>query len=162
MSRAWCFGDDVDTDQIIPAKYLVTTDPQELAAGAFIGARPEFSEEVREGDVIFGGENFGCGSSREHAPICLLGSGVRVVVAASYARIFYRNSINTGLMVLECPEAVAAAADGDDVSVDLKSGEIRIRGSELFQARPLAEEALKIVEAGGLMALVKKQIGVGS
>jgi len=105
--RVWKFGDDIDTDAVIPGRFLTIYDPAELAKHAFEGTRDEFAKEAREGDVVVGGTNFGCGSSREHAPLALLGAGVKVVVAKSFARIFYRNSVNTGLLPLVCPEADA-------------------------------------------------------
>ncbi|MEA1945517.1 MAG: 3-isopropylmalate dehydratase small subunit [Euryarchaeota archaeon] len=119
--RVWRFPENVDTDQIIPAKYLVTGDKQELAKHAFENVRPDFAEHVREGDIIVAGKNFGSGSSREHAPRALIGAGIACVVAPSFARIFYRNSINIGLPLVECE---IDAADGDLLAVDFENGTI--------------------------------------
>ncbi|MCJ7618608.1 MAG: 3-isopropylmalate dehydratase small subunit, partial [Anaerolineae bacterium] len=117
--RAWKYGDDIDTDVIIPARYLSASTPEELGRHCMEGVSPEFADEVRPGDVIVAGENFGCGSSREHAPLAIKGCGVSCVVAKSFARIFYRNAINTGLPILECREAVEATEQGDQLRVDL-------------------------------------------
>ena len=116
------YGRDIDTDVIIPARYLTTSDPVELAKHCMEDLDTEFVNKVAQGDIIVADENFGCGSSREHAPIAIKASGVDVVIAKSFARIFYRNSINTGLAILECPEAVDAIKDGDVVSVDTDTG----------------------------------------
>ncbi|MFQ5815648.1 MAG: 3-isopropylmalate dehydratase, partial [Candidatus Hydrothermarchaeaceae archaeon] len=120
--RAWKFGADVDTDQIIPAEYLVTGDPGELAKHVFEKVRPEFAMEVKEGDLIVAEENFGCGSSREHAPRALMGAGIKCVIARSFARIFFRNSINIGLPVVECAVEVQ---DGDEVEIDFNKGVVK-------------------------------------
>src|ERR1051326_1830659 len=122
--KAWLFGDNIDTDVIIPARYLMTTDPAELAKHCMEDIDPSFVGKVQKGDVLVAGNNFGCGSSREHAPIAIKGAGVSVVIANSFARIFYRNAINIGLPILECAEAVAAVNAGDEVRVDLASGRI--------------------------------------
>ncbi len=123
--KAHTFGDHIDTDQIIPAAYLVTTDPKELAKHCMETADEDFVKRVKEGDVIVGGINFGCGSSREHAPIAIMGAGVPCVIAKSFARIFFRNAINLGLPVLESPEAAEAIEQGDEIDVDLATGTIR-------------------------------------
>ena len=115
--HAWKFGDHIDTDVIIPARYLVSGDAAELGKHCMEDADPAFVSKISKGDVIVGGENFGCGSSREHAPLAILGSGVSCVIAASFARIFFRNAINVGLPIFECPEAAANIAAGDDVTV---------------------------------------------
>ena len=120
--RVWRFQDNVDTDQIIPAKYLVTGDPEELAKHAFENVRPEFAEDADYGDVIVAGKNFGSGSSREHAPRALIGAGIRCVIASSFARIFYRNSINIGLPLIECD--LDDAEEGDNLTVDFENGKI--------------------------------------
>ena len=119
------YGRDVDTDVIIPARYLTTSEPSELAKHCMEDLDADFVNKVQQGDIIVADENFGCGSSREHAPIAIKASGVDVVIAKSFARIFYRNSINTGLAILECPEAVDAISDGDVVSVDTDTGAIK-------------------------------------
>lgn len=147
--RAWAFGDNVDTDQIIPAEYLVTMDNLELAKHAFTRVRPEFAGKVSEGDVIVAKRNFGCGSSREHAPRALMGAGVSCVVAESFARIFFRNSINIGFPVIECS---IDADDGDDIEVDLAKGVVTngTKGtSSEFKAFP--PFVMMLVEKGGLM-----------
>src|SRR5512136_2830303 len=123
--RVWKFGDDVDTDLIIPARYCNVSDGAMLAKHAFADGRPEFASSVSEGDVIAGGRNFGCGSSREHAPIAIKAAGVRVIIAKSFARIFYRNAFNIGLPILESAEAFKSFDEGSQIQVDLESGEIR-------------------------------------
>jgi len=148
------FGDNVDTDQIIPAEFLTTGDPKELAKNAFIKVRPEFKNIVQDGDIIVAGRNFGCGSSREHAPRALMGAGISCVIAKSFARIFFRNSINLGLTLIECD---VRANEGDELIVDLKRGTIKNRRSgEIFEFKPLPAFLLKIVEKGGLMEYVKE------
>ena len=160
MARAWVYGDNVDTDVIIPARYLTTSDPEELKAHALEDLDPKFSSGVRPGDVVFAGANFGCGSSREHAPIALRGAGVGAVVAHSFARIFFRNAINTGLPIFECPEAVDATAMGDEVEVNMEASKIRnlTRGLE-FCAEPLPGFVVEIARAGGLVPWVRRRVG---
>ena len=149
--------DNIDTDQIIPARFLVTTDPAELGNGCFAEVAPTLAAAVSSGDVLFGGRNFGCGSSREHAPLALAGAGFRAVVAASFARIFFRNAINVGLPILESPEAAAAVEDSDPVRVSVSTGVIENLGTgERWEARPLPEVARRIVDAGGLIAHVAR------
>ncbi|AHF06616.1 3-isopropylmalate dehydratase small subunit [Desulfitobacterium metallireducens] len=156
MSKAWRFGDDVDTDVIIPARYLNQTSPEHLAAHCMEDADTHFAQAVKVGDVIVGGKNFGCGSSREHAPLAIKSAGVQVVIAESFARIFYRNSLNIGLPILECPEAVQGIQAGDDVSVNLSTGEIQniTRGAS-YQARPFPPFMQELIKAGGLIPYVK-------
>jgi 3-isopropylmalate/(R)-2-methylmalate dehydratase small subunit len=149
----WKFGDDVDTDAIIPGRFLTINDPYELSQHAFEGVRPEFSHEVQEGDVVVAGRNFGCGSSREHAPLALLGAGVRIVIARSFARIFYRNAINTGLLALVCAEA-DEIEDRSQIEVDTISGIARSGGRE-FVLEPVPPFLQEIVHAGGLVAYAK-------
>lgn len=157
MGKAWKFEDNLNTDEIIPARYNITIIPQELAKNVFCEIKPEYAKTVRAGDVIVGGQNFGCGSSREHAPIAIKGSGAACVIAASYARIFFRNCINIGLPILECPEAAAGIAEGDEVEVDLASGRIRdLTSGQTFQAHPLPDFVLKIAEAGGIVNFLKE------
>ena len=151
MSRVWKFSDDVNTDEIIPGRFNLTIKPKELAKNVFCEVRPEFSKNVKTGDVIIAGSNFGCGSSREHAPVAIKGSGVKCVIAKSYARIFFRNAINIGLPVLECD---IDAKQGDEIEVDLKTGKIIINNDE-YKAEPLPEFILKIVEAGGIVNYLK-------
>ena len=158
--RAWRYGDNVDTDVIIPARYLTTTDPDELAAHALEDLDPNFAANVRPGDVIVAGENFGCGSSREHAAICLKAAGVSAVVASSFARIFFRNAINTGFAIVTCPEAVARTEDGDEVVVSLASATVEnVTKGEVFPAEPLPDFVMDIVRAGGLVPWVRARVG---
>jgi 3-isopropylmalate dehydratase small subunit len=157
--KAWVFGDDIDTDIIIPAKYLNTSDPGELAAHAMEGAGDEFARGVNEGDIIVAGKNFGCGSSREHAPICLKAAGVSAVVARSYARIFYRNAFNIGLPIFESPELYDGIAQGDEVEVDADKGIIRNHTSgREFRAEPIPGFMQELISAGGLVEWTRKKI----
>ena len=153
--RVWKFGDDVNTDLISPGRYTVTTDKTRLGKIAFIEHRPEFAREVKEGDVIVAGENFGCGSSREHAPVAIKAAGVSAVIAKSFARIFFRNSINIGLPVFVCEEA-DRIDDGDLVEIDFDTGEIHDETKEMvIKARPLPEFIKRIVEKGGLVNFLR-------
>ncbi|HID56735.1 TPA: 3-isopropylmalate dehydratase small subunit [Candidatus Poribacteria bacterium] len=158
--RAWKFGDDVNTDEIIPARYLNTTDPKELAAHCMEDSdRPDFARRLRPGDIIVAGKNFGCGSSREHAPISIKAAGVSCVIARSFARIFFRNAINIGLPILESPQAAERIEDGDEVEVDLAKGEIRdLTKGERYEAAPFPDFMREIIRAGGLMKYVAGQI----
>lgn len=152
------FGEDVNTDVILPGKYLNVTDPDELASHCMESLDPEFPAKVSKGDVIVAGKNFGCGSSREHAPLAILYAGISCVVADSFARIFYRNALNIGLPVLESPAAAAAIAAGDEVEVDFDSGEIRdITTGETFASAPIPPFMQEILADGGLIAHVRKQ-----
>lgn len=155
------YGRDIDTDVIIPARYLTTSDPVELAKHCMEDLDTEFVNKVAQGDIIVADENFGCGSSREHAPIAIKASGVDVVIAKSFARIFYRNSINTGLAILECPEAVDAIKDGDVVSVDTDTGTI-VDGTtgQSFTAQPFPPFIADIIEQGGLLNRTRKVLGI--
>lgn len=156
MGKAWTFGENLNTDEIIPGRYNITTDPAELARHAFCEIKPAFSTNVKPGDIVIGGQNFGCGSSREHAPIAIKGSGVQCVIAASYARIFFRNAINIGLAILECPDAASDIEEGDEVEVNVSSGQIiNMSKNHRYQARPLPLFVLKIAEAGGLVSFLK-------
>jgi 3-isopropylmalate/(R)-2-methylmalate dehydratase small subunit len=160
VGRAHVYGDNVDTDVIIPARYLTTTDEAELAAHALEDLDPSFVANVRPGDVVLAGKNFGCGSSREHAPIALRGTGLAGVVAGSFARIFFRNAINTGLPIAVCPEAVAETEAGDEVELDLERGVVcnATKGKE-FAVEPLPEFVMEIVRAGGLVPWVAARHG---
>ncbi|MBM4034653.1 MAG: 3-isopropylmalate dehydratase small subunit [Planctomycetes bacterium] len=160
MATAFKFGDDVNTDAIIPAPYLVTTDPKELGSHCMEGSdQPDFARKVKPGDVVVAGGNFGCGSSREHAPVALTGAGVACVVAKSFARIFFRNAINIGLPLLECPEAADAIAAGDAVQVDLSSGTIRdLTTGHTFRAEPMPDFMRAIFDAGGLVEFAKRRL----
>jgi 3-isopropylmalate/(R)-2-methylmalate dehydratase small subunit len=156
--RAFTFGDNIDTDTIIPAVYLVTTDPAELGAHCMEFADAEFSKKVRPGDMIVAGRNFGCGSSREHAPIAIKGCGISCVIAKSFARIFFRNAINIGLPILECADA-DRIAQGDELEVDPAAGKIvnRTKG-ETYDTPPFPPFLQDIIAAGGLMARVKQRL----
>lgn len=154
--KVWKFGANVDTDQIIPAEYLVTGDPVELAKHSFERARPEFARDVKAGDLIVADENFGCGSSREHAPRALMGNGIACVIAKSFARIFFRNSINIGFPLIECQ---IVAKDGDEIEVDFSSGEIRnLTVGESFEFKPLPEFLINMLESGGLVGYTKRRL----
>ena len=157
--KVFKYGDNVDTDVIIPARYLNAPSPEELAKHCMEDIDASFTAKVQPGDIIVGGANFGCGSSREHAPIAIRACGVRCVIAASFARIFYRNSINIGFPILECPEAAAAIQNGDEVSVDFDSGLIRdeTTGAE-FRATALPPFIGRIVEDGGLLPYLKARL----
>ena len=159
MARAFRYGDHVDTDVIIPARYLTTDDAPTLAAHAMEDLDPTFANEVRPGDVVFAGDNFGCGSSREHAPIALKAAGVGAVVANSFARIFFRNAINTGLPVLVSPEAVAVAEADDTIEVDAAAGSItNVTKDRSFTAEALPPFIVEIVQAGGLVPWASERL----
>jgi len=154
------YGDNVDTDVIIPARYLNIADRKELAAHCMEDIDAEFVKKVRPGDIMVGGQNFGCGSSREHAPIVILESGVSCVIAKTFARIFYRNAINIGLPILECPEAGERIQAGDEVTVDFDTGVItNVSKNESYTAAPFPEFIKEIISAGGLLASIKKKQG---
>ncbi len=159
LARAWKFGDSVDTDAIIPARYLTTTDVKELARHALEDLDPSFAGNVQGGDVIVAGANFGCGSSREHAALALKGTGVAAVVARSFARIFFRNAINTGLPIVVSAAAVDAIRPSDEIRVDLGEGRIEnvTRGTS-FEGEPLPEFVTDIVMAGGLVPYVRARL----
>jgi 3-isopropylmalate dehydratase small subunit len=159
--RAWVYGDNVDTDVIIPARYLSTSDPAELAPHCMEDIDASFAGAVKPGDVIVAGANFGCGSSREHAPIAIKAAGVSCVIAASYARIFYRNAINIGLPILECPEASPPGAvnAGDELAVDIASGRIEnVTNGKIFKAAPAPEFLRNLFSAGGLVPYVRERL----
>ncbi len=150
------YGDNVDTDVIIPARYLNTADEKELAQHCMEDLDADFVGKVKLGDVIVGGENFGCGSSREHAPIAIKASGISCVIATSFARIFYRNSINTALPILECKEASEKISDGDEIEIDFSIGEIHnITKNEIYHSQPFPEFIQNIINAGGLLKSLK-------
>lgn len=152
------YGDNVDTDVIIPARYLNTQDPRELAAHCMEDIDREFVGKVQGGDILVGGWNFGCGSSREHAPLAIQASGIACVIAKSFARIFYRNSINIGLPILECPEAAEAIRPGDRVEVDFDTGTIVDQTTgETWQAQPFPPFIQSIIKAGGLMKALAQE-----
>lgn len=156
---AFKFADNVDTDQIISAKYLVTTDANELAKHCMETVDPDFPNKVKAGDIMVAGKNFGCGSSREHAPISIKGLGLSLIIAESFARIFFRNCINIGMPILECPQAAKEAKAGDKLEVDLDSGKItNLTQKKTYQAQPFPEFMQQIIRAGGLMPFVKARL----
>lgn len=157
QGKAIKYGDNVDTDVIIPARYLNTIDKKELASHCMEDIDKEFKNKVETGDVMVAGYNFGCGSSREHAPIAIKESGISLVIARSFARIFYRNSINIGLAIVECDEAVDGISEGDKVKADLKNGVIyNLTTGKSFAVQPFPEFIQKIIENGGLVESIKK------
>ena len=156
--NVWKFGNDIDTDAIIPGRYLILNTPKELAQHAFKGVRPDFAGKVKQDDIIVAGSNFGCGSSREHAPLALKGTRIRCIIAKSFARIFFRNSINIGLPVLECPDT-DSIHEGDELEVDFESGLITdITKGTIYQATPLPDFVRGIVDAGGLIEYTRQQV----
>ena len=156
MSKIYVYGDNVDTDVIIAARYLNDPDERNLAKHCMEDIDPQFSSTVEAGDIIVGGANFGCGSSREHAPLAIKASGVKCVIAASFARIFYRNAINIGFPIMECPEAAAEIKAGDSVSVEFNTGKIVDETTgKTYQAAPFPEFINGIIENGGLMNSLK-------
>jgi len=158
--KAHVFGNDLNTDEIIPARYLNRIDPEFLAAHCMEDADPEFVAKAAPGDIIVAGENFGCGSSREHAPIAIKAAGIACVVAASFARIFFRNAINIGLPIVACPEAVEDIGGGDEIDVDPAGGKLRnMTSGNAFTFPPFTQEIQDIIAAGGLMAFVKSRAG---
>lgn len=153
------YGDNVDTDVIIPARYLNTIDKKELASHCMEDLDTTFTSRVKPGDIMVGGENFGCGSSREHAPIAIKASGIQLVIADSFARIFYRNSIDIGLPIIECPAAAKAIRDGDEVAVNLDTGVIEDKTTgESFTAAPFPSFIQKIIAVGGIENFVREKI----
>ncbi len=155
--RVWKYGDNVNTDEIIPATYLNTTDEKELAAHCMEAIDATFAQNVSVGDILVGGANFGCGSSREHAPIAIKAAGIACVIAASFARIFYRNSINMGLPILECKEAVDEAEQNDEMTIDIASGTIQnLTRNSSHEATAFPEFMQAIIAAGGLIPWVKE------
>lgn len=151
------YGDHIDTDVIIPARYLATQDAHELAAHCMEDIDQSFVKRVKTGDIMVAGVNFGCGSSREHAPIAIKASGISCVIAKSFARIFYRNAINIGLAILECPAASEAIAEGDEIAVDFDTGLIEnLTKGEEYQAQPFPDFIKEMIANGGLMASIKE------
>ena len=156
--KVWVLGDDIDTDIIIPTEYLALKTIDDMKQYGFSPLRPELAGQIEKGDIIVAGKNFGCGSSREHAPLCIKTAGISVVIAKSFARIFYRNSINIGLPIMECPEAVDAISAGDTVSVDFTTGLITDETTgKTFQAEPFPPFIQKIIADGGLMKSLTKK-----
>lgn len=156
--RIWKFGADVDTDAIIPARYLNQSDPKELAKHAMEDERPEFIKKVKKGDILSADKNFGCGSSREHAPIALKAAGISCIIAKNFARIFYRNALNIGLPLLESPEASDSIRDGDRVRVDMNTGEIfNLTQGKKFSATPIPPFMQELLKDGGLIPHLRKK-----
>jgi 3-isopropylmalate/(R)-2-methylmalate dehydratase small subunit len=160
--KAWKFGADVDTDAIIPARYLNTSDPQELAKHCMEDStNPDFMKKMQRGDILVADKNFGCGSSREHAPIAIKAAGVSCVVARSFARIFYRNSFNMGLPIFESREAVEGIREGEEIEVDADRGVIRnLSSGGEFKVAPVPAFMQELISAGGLMAYTRKKAGL--
>jgi len=157
--KVWKYGDNVDTDAIIPARYLNVSSLEELARHCLEGIDPTFASAVQPGDIILAGKNFGCGSSREHAPLAIKGAGVSCIIAETFARIFYRNAINIGLPILECPEAVAGTEAGQTLAVELATGTIRnLDTGQVFQAMPYPPFMMEIISVGGLIAWLRKEL----
>ena len=157
--KVWNYGDDVNTDVIFPGRYTYTvTDPAEIAARALEDLDPDFAKNVKPGDIVVAGKNFGCGSSREQAALCLIYAGVAAVVAASFARLFFRNAINAGLPTVVCPGAVAHVAAGDEITVDFEGGELTTADGSRYKFAPLPSEVIGILEAGGLVPYVQKEL----
>ncbi|HDP79314.1 MAG TPA: 3-isopropylmalate dehydratase small subunit [Spirochaetes bacterium] len=159
--KAWKFGNDINTDEIVPARYLNTSDPDELAGHCMEDADPDFMKKISKGDFIVAGKNFGCGSSREHAPIAIKAAGLSCVIADSFARIFYRNCINIGLPIVESADAVREIKPGDELEVDLDTGEIsNISSGKKYTARPFPPFMQDLIKKGGLMKKVKSELGL--
>jgi len=159
QGKAHKVGDHIDTDAIIPARFLVTTDPEELGKHCLSGLEENFIQKVAKGDILVGGKNFGCGSSREHAPLAILGAGIPVVISHSFARIFYRNGFNMGLLLLEVGEEVEKISEGDELKIDTQRGEIEIVNKQLkIKVNPVPEFMQKIVNAGGLINFAQARI----
>jgi 3-isopropylmalate/(R)-2-methylmalate dehydratase small subunit len=156
QGKVWKFGDNVDTDAIIPARYINMSDGKELAKVCFADHRPDFATDISKGDIVIAGRNFGCGSSREHAPLALKTAGVGVIIAKSFARIFYRNAFNIGLPLIESEEASDGFSDGEKITVDLATGRIEsTNGHKSFSAKPIPDFMRELVQAGGLINYLK-------
>ena len=156
--KVWKFGDHIDTDVIIPARFLNVSDKNELAKSCFIDTRPDFAQEVKSGDIIVAGINFGCGSSREHAPLAIKAAGVGVVIAKSFARIFYRNAFNIGLPILESDEVPDFFSEADRITVDISTGAIKgLESGQQFSAKPIPPFMQEIIHAGGLVNYIKNK-----
>ena len=155
--KAWKFGNDIDTDIIIPGRYLIYTDEETLSKHCMEGLDPDFSEKCREGDFIVAGTNFGCGSSREHAPIALKGAGIKAVIAESFARIFYRNATNVGVPLLEAPGISELIQDGEEITVDMQKATITSQNGESIEFKKLPPFMLEILEQGGLIEYLKNK-----
>lgn len=158
--RVFKYGDNVDTDVIIPARYLNSADPEHLRQHCMEDIDKDFASEVRAGDIMVCGKNFGCGSSREHAPVAIKASGISLVIASDFARIFYRNAINVGLAILECPEASSGISSGDIIEADFDTGIIlnKTKG-ETYQAKPFPDFIKNIISSGGLVGYTRSELG---
>lgn len=157
--KVWKFEDDVDTDAILPGRYLVLTGEKELAACVMEGCDPNFSEKVKKGDIIVAGKNFGCGSSREHAPIAIKGAGISAVVAESFARIFYRNSVNIGLLLIEAKGISKNINEGDEIEINMDEGVLKdLNNFKEFEIKPLPDFMMNIMEEGGLISYMKNHL----
>lgn len=157
--KVWKYNDNIDTDVIIPARYLNMTDPKDLAKHCMEDIDRDFSVKVSKNDIIIAGENFGCGSSREHAPIAIKTCGISAVIAKSFARIFYRNAINIGLPILESPQAVDESENGDEIEIDFSKGEIKnLTKNKIYKTSPFPDSIQGIIEAGGLVNYTKEKI----
>jgi 3-isopropylmalate/(R)-2-methylmalate dehydratase small subunit len=161
QGKVWKFGDNVDTDVIIPVQYTTGTDPKEMAEHCMEGLDPQFPHKVNTGDFIVAGKNFGCGSSREPAPMAIKGTGISCIIAMSFARIFYRNAFNIGLPLLECLEAPNSIEEGDQIEVDLDSGIItNLTRDQTYQAKPIPQFMQELIHDGGLMKHIAKQLNL--
>jgi 3-isopropylmalate/(R)-2-methylmalate dehydratase small subunit len=159
VGKVWKYGDDVNTDLIVPGKYLELVDPEEMALHAMEGIDPEFPQKITKGDIVIGGANFGCGSSREHAPLALKYAGVGAVIAESFARIFYRNAINVGLPALECPGIIDAVEEGDQLEVDITGGKVRNLSKNVeLKFVPLPGFMVEVLGEGGLVTYIKNHL----
>jgi len=160
--RVWMFGDDISTDHIIAGKYLGTTDPKVFAEHAFEAVDPTWAKQVQAGDIIVAGANFGCGSSREQAPIALQTLGITAILANSFARIFFRNAINLGFPVIECPGLREKVKTGDTVEIDMAGGDVHLQDASVMRFTPLPPNVLEILEAGGLVPELRKELAAKS
>ena len=160
--RVWTFGDDISTDHIIAGKYLGTTDSKVFAEHAFEAVDPTWAKKVQPGDLIVAGDNFGCGSSREQAPVALKTLGISAILANSFARIFFRNAINLGFPVVECPGLKTGVKSGDIVELDMARGEVHLPGGSVMRFKPLPPNVLEILEAGGLVPKLRKELATKS
>lgn len=157
--RVWKFGDNIDTDVIIPARYLNTSDPEELAKHVMEDADSSFPSKVKKGDIIIAGKNFGCGSSREHAPLAIKAAGVQAVIAKSFARIFFRNAFNIGLPIFEVPELIDETTEGDEIEIDMDSGKIlNLTNGKRYSTKPIPAFMQELIKAGGLVEWTKKRL----
>lgn len=157
--KVWKFGDNIDTDVIIPARYLNTSDPKELAKHVMEDADKDFPSKVKPGDIIIAGKNFGCGSSREHAPLAIKAAGIQAVIAKSFARIFFRNAFNIGLPIFEVKELPDETSEGDEIEIDMNSGEIvNLTKSKKYKTKPIPTFMQELIKAGGLVEWTKKRL----